>query len=80
MIILERSNLSSKSSSGWKFGFYQPNLPDGLGWSGGGSLGCLLRCGGALRGRRFGKLGVDGCGVDLWFVTDITILNQDYYF
>ena len=71
MMILERSNLSSKSSSGWRFFPTNPTCSDGLGVSGGGSLGCLLRCRGSLRGRRFGTFGVDGCGVDLWFVTDI---------
>jgi len=60
---------------------YQPNLLRRLG--GGQEVAVLDVCcgvGGSLRGRRLGKLGVDGCGVDLWVVTDITILNQDYYF
>lgn len=54
------------TSSGWKFFPTNPTSSDGLGVSGGGSLGCLLRCGGALRGLRLGTFGVDGCGVDLW--------------
>ena len=83
-MILERSNLSSKSSSGWKFGFYQPNLPpDGLGvvrrwqsWMFVAVLGCPQRA-------KVWKVGcgwVLGCGVYLWFVIDITILNREYYF
>ncbi len=89
MMILERSKIIFKSSRAGsllplpiirvrKFvHFFLPTLPARWLGSGGGNLGCVLRCGGSLRGWRFRKFGVR---VWWWFMVmvDITILNLEY--